>query len=224
MLVLAACQPRGLDGDVSGYPASDVPNLASGAFSFDFIVRGSVGSGFPEPRFPAWMTALEADEGEDCVTSWLTNFLGPLSGSIGGLLPFPAPVAPTTDMQYSLPDVVPQRNSPEDFYYPPVFEVDGTVFAWIGGVWTFTEWTSSRVHVQLVDGETCDYDLALFEAVASTCVPDEGTMTFDTSEGGGNLLRPLELGYRGEGLVAVDPRSGAQLCQRITTVPEISGN
>lgn len=211
LTVLSACGA----GDGPRPHADPLPSAAPGepaTIRYEFENRGA-----GEYEEDPWLAVLSADEGESCVTSWMTNFLPPWEF---GMESFPIPTEPHAGMVYAIPEEIPSVSSDVPFFFPPTFYFGGDVLAWFGGTWSFEEWSEEGdgVKVVLTGGVTCEYDTGTYYALPETCIADSGTITIE-DWGDDPSLELVDDGYRGYAAAAIDPRSGDLLCQRISSGP-----
>lgn len=211
-ILLFACSAEKTGPNHEPGTSPDVPNPETATVAVEFEARG-------ESDFNAApsVNVLAADDGESCVSGWMTDFLSPGNWT-PGMEPFVIPSEPFQGMVYAVPEEVPDGTTDVPFYFPPTFRLDSGTFAWFGGTWTFAAWSETSVQVDFADGMTCEWDSSTLMARPETCVPDSGSLVLDNTAGEGSLLA-ADPGYRGYSAVALDPLSGDPLCQRISTMP-----
>lgn len=205
-----AAEPSRTDHFPDGDAVPSVPSPEQGTLTINLEARGQVTTS-AVPR----LQVLSADEGEACVTGWITTFLAPSTRSPGLVVPSD----PVPGMVLAIPPELPVPDDFETHFWPPVFYVGDQHFAWFGGTWSFVTWTSERVEVALAGGVTCETDEADgLWPLPETCVADSGTLSFEAPSAG---LELTDLGYRGKSYAYTDPTTGEPLCHDVTFVPEV---
>ncbi len=165
---------------------------------------------------------IEPDDGEDCVPSQsarhhLTNSSGRqdpgvVVNYVADVLPIPRDVG--------VGSVLPMPGADPD-EVPPLFQIDGLDWAWLGGEWEVLAWDPPRFELALRGGQTCEFrDWAL---QLDTCAPDAGRVTFDFLPDTEPFEFRLSGPHPGEGDRWPAP-GGGFFCDTVHHHPEDDGN